>query len=62
MHKYSLFLILFLLAGCTTTKNYILTNNTTKSLSISDEMNKSIIDGFFDNDTTGISNKIYLMK
>ena len=33
-----------------------------KTYSIKDEMNKSIIDGFYDNDTTGIGNKIYLLK
>lgn len=33
-----------------------------ENYSLKDEMNKSVIDGFYNNDTCGIGNKIYLMK
>jgi hypothetical protein len=43
--------------ACSTNEQVSLIN-----ISATDEINKSIIDGFYDNDTTGIGDKIYLLK
>ena len=56
----SKYLLIFLIVSCSSTKQTISTYD--KNFSLKDEINKSIIDGFYNNDTTGISNKIYLLK
>jgi hypothetical protein len=52
--------VLIVLSGCSTNKRvpYRYEDN----FSLNDEMNKSIIDGFYGGDTTGIGHKIYLLK
>jgi len=48
--------IFFTLTGCSSTK--IVINHD----ELKDEINASIIDGFYNNDTSGISKSIYLLK
>ena len=58
--KKLIFLFLFVLIGCVSNKP-ITKSDIIAETSISD-INNSIIDGFYNNDTIGISNKIYLLK
>lgn len=58
MPKYLLIPATILIIGCSSTKR--LTYN--KDFSLKDEINKSVIDGFYDGDTTGISKNVYLLK
>jgi len=56
--KYLLFILIVLMTSCLTTKiNPVISEN----YSFKEEVNKSIIDGFFDGDTTNINN-IYLLR
>jgi len=56
--KILLFLVSFtlLLASCSTPKSIVDVNY------FKNELNASIIDGFYNNDTVGISKSIYLVK
>ena len=44
------------------TDNKMVKYETCDNYSLKDDINNSIIDGFYDNDTTGIGDKIYLQK
>ncbi len=44
------------------TDNKMVKYETCDNYSLKDDINNSIIDGFYDNDTTGIGDKIYLLK
>lgn len=57
MIKYILFIISLILISCSSTKNNTLTTNYNKNSLIND-INESIIDGFYDGDTTNKSNVI----
>ena len=58
--KYLLFFSIILLAGCATTKQK---NFRYKSdFSLKDELNKSIVDGFYNSDTTKISKNTYFLR
>ncbi len=56
MKKYIIALILISLASCVTTKQ------TTKTFSFRDEVNNSIIDGFYGGDKTQLSKDVFLLK
>ena len=58
MSKYILIALIFI-GGCLSTTETELAFN---GSILKDEMNESVIDGFFDGDTTGISKDIYLLK
>ena len=60
MLKYLLILVTILITSCSSTKQSISTYN--KDFSLKDEINQSIIDGFYNGDTTDISKNIYLLK
>ena len=61
--KYLIIIICLYLFSCTTVKtvnqNISMLNNLPN---FKNELNKSIIDGFYNNDTIGISKTIYLIK
>jgi hypothetical protein len=57
--KYILFLLILACSCSTTNQTY---NKFNYNVSIKDDLNAAIIDGFYDNDTVGISNNIYLIK
>ena len=59
MAKYLLLILSFFIVSCSSTKQTVSTN---KNFSLKDDINKSIIDGFYNGDTTGISKNIYLLK
>jgi hypothetical protein len=62
MKKYLILLItitILTIAYSTTTKQPVKTNY---EVSTKDEINSSIIEGFYNNDTVGISKSIYLLK
>jgi len=50
-----LLLILLLFSSCVTTKQF-------EPTSFKDDINASIIDGFYNNDTTNLSGTIYLIR
>jgi uncharacterized lipoprotein YmbA len=56
MKKYIIALILISLASCATTKQ------ATKTFSFRDEVNNSIIDGFYGGDKTQLSKDVFLLK
>jgi hypothetical protein len=59
--KYLLICLMVLIFGCSTTKeNFNVIDN--NEFSLKNELNQSIIDGFFNNDTTGISNNFYFLN
>lgn len=58
--KYIFFALLIFLASCTCTKETTYTYS--PDFSFKEELNASVIDGFYDNDTIGKSNEIYLLK
>ena len=60
MIKYLLIFVIFLITSCSTTKQSICTYD--EDFSFKDQINQSIIDGFYNGDTTGISRNIYLLK
>jgi hypothetical protein len=67
--KYLIIILIFFAFSCkvqekTTCYNELSFNskNIVNTNEFRDELNKSIIDGFYDNDTSGISHKIYLIK
>ena len=60
MIKYLLILATILITSCSSTKQSVSTYN--KDFSLKDEINQSIIDGFYNGDTTSISKNIYLLK
>lgn len=60
MTKYLLIFITLLITSCSLTKQPA--HSYDKNFSLKDEINKSIIEGFYNNDTTGISKNIYLLK
>jgi len=61
MLKYILLILLFFIVSCSSKKQIIsITYN--NEFSFKDEINKSIIDGFYNGDTTNIGNDIYLLK
>ena len=53
-----LLILLIVLTGCSTSK----TIHPVKTTSLKDDINESIINDFYDGDTTGVSSKIYLLK
>lgn len=55
--KYLLIVLVFLTISCSSTKESIYTYD--KNFSIKNEINQSIIDGFYNGDTTGVSKNIY---
>lgn len=63
--KFILILIstMSILLSCSSTKNTSIVNNNITTSSLVDEMNKSIIDGFFDGDTIGKNlSGVYFLK
>ncbi len=60
MSKYLLILVTILITSCSSTKQSFSTYD--KNFSLKDDINLSIIDGFYNGDTTGISKNIYLLK
>ena len=56
--KYILLFLVILLIGCSSSKTII--NDV--DFSLKDEINESIIEGFYNGDTTGISKNIYMLK
>jgi len=60
MSKYLLIFLLILITSCSSIKQSVSTCD--ENFSLKDEINKSIIDGFYNNDTTDIGDKIYLLK
>jgi len=56
--KYLLFILILFVTSCTTIKEMPYDPN----FSIKDELNKSIIDGFFDGDTTNIPLNTYFLR
>jgi len=58
--RYLLIFLLFLITSCLSTKQSVSTCD--KNFSVKDEINQSIIDGFYNSDTIGISKNIYLLK
>lgn len=53
-----LLILLIVLTGCSTNK----TIYPVKTTSLKDDVNESIINDFYDGDTTGVSSKVYLLK
>jgi hypothetical protein len=68
MKKLLILITLLTFISCSTIKSIEYKNRPSlidsieMSFSIKDEINKSIIDGFYNNDTTGIGNSIYLLR
>jgi len=60
MAKYLLLILSFFIVSCSSTKQTVSTYD--KNYSLKDDINKSIIDGFYNGDTIGISKNIYLLK
>ena len=58
--KVKYIVIFTMLSGCSTAKKHTIED--VLNYSFKDELNKSIIDGFYDSDTTGIGKDIYLLK
>ena len=53
-----LLILLITLTGCSVSQ----TIHPVKTISMTEDVNQSIIDGFYDGDTTGITSKIYLLN
>jgi hypothetical protein len=51
-----LIIILICLCSCKATETI------KKPIAFKDDLNKSIVDGFYNNDTTGISKNIYFLR
>jgi len=62
MKKTLLILLLFISLSCSVTKPKQEVYKFNNEFSLKDEINKDIIEAFYNNDTTGISNQIYLLK
>jgi hypothetical protein len=58
--KYYLLLITILISGCSTTKQVLIPFE--YNVSLTDEINSSIIDGFNNGDTINIPKNIYLLR
>jgi hypothetical protein len=58
MKKYFIFLLLLSLGACSLEKQTVVTND----LTMVTDINNSILDGFYNNDTTKISEHTYLLK
>lgn len=56
-----LILLFYVGSGCSTIKNNI-ANNEILNNSLKNEINTSIIDGFYNNDTINVGNSIYLLR
>lgn len=57
------FFILYLVSSCTVQKQYICSEeNPNISKNFKEEINKDILEVFFQNDTVGISKNIYLLE
>ena len=55
--KYIL-ILLIILTGCSTSK----TSYTEKKSSLTEDVNMSIVNDFYDGDTTKVSSQVYLLK
>jgi hypothetical protein len=60
--KYFLIIIFILITSCSISKSNKSETVYNDNFSLKDEMNKSIIDGFYNGDTTNISQNIYFIK
>ena len=65
MKTFFIGILFLLLASCTTQREFLIANNTqllpNENL-LKDQLNQSVIDGFFDNDTTNKNQNIYLLR
>jgi len=59
MNMKYLLLSLIILTGCSTSKTI---NKDKSTSSLKDDINESIVKGFYDGDTTGLSSDVYLLK
>ena len=55
-HIIIIIVLIIVAVGCTST------NHLPENFSLKDEINNSIIDGFYYGDTTGVANDIYLLN
>jgi len=61
MKKIFIFILLVVLTSCLSTQQKIVAY-CYDNISLSDSLNNAVIDGFFNGDTTKISQNIYLLK